>query len=126
MEPGRPWTDLIQQTIREQLPNEIVSGRVHCLGIWDDGELRGVAAYRIVEWICRNQILAVANGHRRKRYGSTLKRAVMDAARQAGAQVVDSIVDRRNIPMLELNRSLGGIIDVIDDDQEYFICVIPI
>jgi pyruvate carboxylase len=127
MEPGKPWTELVERTIREQLAKEIVARTAYCLGLWDEGELRAVAAYRIFEWICRNQILAVANGHRRRHYGVTLKLAVIAAAHRAGARVVDSIVDRRNTAMLELNRSLGAVIDIIDDDDpEYFICVIPL
>jgi hypothetical protein len=59
----------------------------------------------------------MSNAHAHAGYGLVLKRAVIAAARTAGARAVDSSVDQRNTAMLNLNRKLGGVVDIIDPDD---------
>jgi hypothetical protein len=104
--------------------------RIEALGLWESGELLAVAAFRLAMSplpVCRNDLLAVSNAHVRAGYGLELKRAVIAAARAGSARAVDSIVDQRNTAMLNLNRKLGGVVDIIDpEDPDYCICVIPL
>jgi hypothetical protein len=56
--------------------------------------------------------------------GLTLKRAMMQHAKTAGAVAISSRVDRRNEAMIELNRRVGATIVEDPDDPETFICVV--
>jgi ribosomal protein S18 acetylase RimI-like enzyme len=126
MRPGEPWTLVVEEGIRDVAAS--LDGDVHALGGFVDDQLVAVAVFRYFgepPQACRIYYLAVANGHQRQGHARELKVAVLGTAREAGASVVDSIVDRRNGPVLALNRSLGAVIDVIDpEDPEYVVCVI--
>lgn len=51
---------------------------------------------------------------------------MLEAARAAGAVAVSSIVDRRNVPMMRLNETLGGVVEDMPDDPNHCRCVIPL
>jgi hypothetical protein len=110
--------------IREDLPDQIDSGEVSALGLFDhDGTLCGVAAWRIhaspvTPTHCRSDVIAVAIGHQRQGHGLTLKNAELARARAAGAVAVASIVDRRNVAMIELNKRLGAVVGDGDDPED--------
>ncbi len=129
---GEPWTEVIQETVRDHLSDQIAAGRISALGLFDNhAALRGVAAWRITEltqdWVvCRVDVIAVAVGTQRQGYGRQLKEAVVAEAQAAGARAVDSIVHRRNVGMLRLNRELGAVVDAIQGEANHLLCVIPI
>jgi hypothetical protein len=121
---GQAWAEAVQRVIREDLPTQIDLGEVSAVGLFDDhGSLCGVAAWRIhssqvTQTLCRSDVIAVAIGHQRKGYGLALKRAEIERAKTAGAVAVASIVDRRNVAMIELNKRVGAVIGDADDPAD--------
>lgn len=65
--------------------------------------------------LCRSILVAVANGHRRRGYGRRLKEEMKKEARAAGAVAISSVVDRRNHAMIQLNRSVGTVIERVHE-----------
>lgn len=106
------------------LPAEVAVGGVSAIGLLVGSELRGVAAWRLYPSspFARSDIVAVKVGHQGKGYGRQLKQAVLSAAREAGALVLVSLVDRRNTQMIGLNLKLGGVIERLNDDDENVRC----
>jgi GNAT superfamily N-acetyltransferase len=121
-----PWADLVEEMVRDRLVGELVHGDVDAVGAWRGDDLAGVAVWRINEDRCTSIVLAVANGHRRRGLGRTLKLTVIAAARDAGASVVVSHVHWDNEPMLLLNRSMGANLERIPGDLDYCLCVLPV
>jgi len=121
-----PWTDIAEEMIRDHLEGALALGDVDTVGAWQGTDLVGVAVWRIRGERCTSVVLAVANGHRRRGLGRSLKLAVIAAARSARANVVVSQVHWDNEPMLFLNRLMGANIERIPGDDEYCLCIIPI
>ena len=127
---GEPWTEAVQHTIRHELAPQIATGVVTAVGRFDqDGRLCGLAAWRIYDVVppvlCRGDIVAVAIGQQRKGHGRVLKNTLLQAAREAGAVAVSSVVHRENRAMIHLNQQLGAVVDTSRDDDHCF-CVIPL
>lgn len=126
---GEPWAEAVQQSIRDDLSDELAEGRISAVGLFEDTRLCGVAVWRIFPGtpiLCRAYTIAVAVGAQRKGYGRELKQAVLEAARLAGAVAVSSIVDRRNIAMLRLNEALGARIEYREDEPDTCYCFITL
>jgi GNAT superfamily N-acetyltransferase len=126
---GEAWAEAVQEAIRKELADQLASGTVSALGLFDqDGALCGAAAWRIYDVmppvLCRSDIVAVAVRERRKGYGRALKEAVIAEAKVAGAVAVSSIVHRRNTAMISLNRQLGAVVEEIPDDRDHCRCLI--
>jgi GNAT superfamily N-acetyltransferase len=128
---GEPWTEAVQQAVREHLADDVAEGRVSAVGLFeDDGALRGVAAWRVhyasQPVLCRGDVVAVAVRSQRRGYGRQLKEAMIVEARSAGAAAISSIVHRENVAMLRLNERLGAVIEPVEDDPDHYYCVIPV
>jgi ribosomal protein S18 acetylase RimI-like enzyme len=123
-----PWTDVVEEMVREHLADSLACGAVGGLGAWDGQRLCGVAAFVIDDGtrVCHSQLLAVQMGYARRGYGQLLKRAIIDIARRAGAEAVLSTVHFDNDPIIELNRKLGASIERVPGDPEYLYCTIPL
>jgi hypothetical protein len=124
---GEPWSDVIEEMIREDLAHEIErSEDVVARGLWVDGQLVGVVAWRIddASHRCQGLVLAVAIGHQRRGYARRLKLLEIEGARRAGARVVVSTVDWDNEAMLQVNASLGANIERIAGNVSQALCVI--
>ena len=62
---GEPWAEAVQDAIRNDLADQVASGDVSAMGLFDQGgALCGVAAWRIYDVtlpaLCRGDIVAVA------------------------------------------------------------------
>jgi len=68
--------------------------------------------------------VAVAVSEQRSGYGRALKQAMIDAAIEAGAVAVTSLVHRQNVAMLALNRGFGAELIEIEDKPDYWGCLI--
>jgi GNAT superfamily N-acetyltransferase len=128
---GEPWAEAVQTTIRNDLADQLTSGDVSAMGLFEPGgALCGVAAWRIYDAIppvlCRADIVAVAQSERRKGYGRALKQALIDRARAAGAVAVASIVHRDNVSMIALNRQLGAVVEPNAGDIDHCYCMISV
>jgi ribosomal protein S18 acetylase RimI-like enzyme len=121
-----PWTELVQNMIRDHLAVNLAIGAVSAVGAWVDHDLRGVAAWRYEGDICHSVVLGVRVGQRRRGIGSLLKEAVLTEARTAGATALVSQVHWDNEAMIELNASFGANIVRIAGDTEYCRCVISL
>jgi GNAT superfamily N-acetyltransferase len=128
---GEAWAEAVQETIRNDLADQIAAGDVSALGLFDqNGALCGVAAWRIYDVmppvLCRSDIVAVAARERRKGYGRALKEALIAAAKAMGAVAVSSIVHRENTAMIALNRQLGAVVEEIPDDDHCHCLIGPL
>jgi GNAT superfamily N-acetyltransferase len=125
---GEPWTEVIEEMVNHHLADALETNGLTALGLWRDGNLCAVAAWRldVPSRICRVALLAVQSGNRRKGLGRRLKEEVLGRARQSGAIAVVSVVHWDNDPMIELNVQLGANIEQIDDDTDHCLCVIPL
>ena len=121
-----PWSDVVQAMIRDDLADALGVGVVHGVGLWRDGRLVALAAWRLRDAVCHCSLVAVANGHRRRGHGRRVKAAVIAAARRAGAVAVVSMVDWGNDPMIELNVALGANVEAVPGDRDYCRCTIPL
>lgn len=125
----QPWTEVVEEMIRERLAHALRVGDAQAVGLWRDDELLGIAAWRIDPddpSLCRSILVAVAHGNARRGYGRILKEAVLERARLAGAVVVVSIVHWDNDAMIRLNESLGANVERIPGDQDHCRCIIPL
>lgn len=121
-----PWSDVAEEMIAERLADELARDpAVRAVGVWEDGVLSGVAAWRLDDDLCRSIVIAVRTGARRSGLGRKLKLHVLDTARSSGAAAVVSQVHWDNHAMLDLNTELGANIEAIPGDRDYCICVIP-
>lgn len=126
---AEPWTDLVQEMIREQLAAELrLADDIEARGLWMDDRLVGVVAWRLdpASMLCQSIVLAVEIGHRRRGYARRLKQVEIDWARRAGARAIASTVHWDNDPMIELNGSLGGSFTPLPDDPMHLRCIIPL
>jgi GNAT superfamily N-acetyltransferase len=126
---GEPWAEAVQDAIRNDLADQVASGDVSAMGLFDQGgALCGVAAWRIYDVtlpaLCRGDIVAVAVREQRKGYGRALKKAMIAGASVVGAVAVSSVVHRDNTAMINLNRQLGAVVEEIPDDGDHCRCVI--
>lgn len=120
--PGQPWTEDVEEEIRQNLTDQVESGEVSAVGIFDDeGSLRGVAAWRVRVWDgrvdCRGDTVAVAIASQGQGYGRRLKQAMIDAAKAAGATVLISVVHSQNTAMLSLNRKFGARVECKGEEE---------
>lgn len=126
---GEPWSDLVEEMVRDDLADAIAVSGVEAAGLWVGPQLCGVVAWRIdpaSPTLCRGILLAIQNGHRRRGYGRRLKRELIQRTRHAGAVAIVSEVHRDNDPMIQLNASLGAVVERIDGDPDHLRCVIPV
>jgi hypothetical protein len=123
-----PYTDVIEELIRNNLADSVQAGEVSALALCSDSRICGVTAYvpDLDTGIYQSSILAVQMGYVRRGYGTQLKQAVIDIARQAKAIAVVSDVHYDNDPMINLNVKLGANVVKIPGDLEYRRCVIPL
>lgn len=126
---GEPWAEAVQFAIQNNLADQVASGDVSAVGLFDRSDvLCGVAAWRISDVmppvLCRADIVAVAVSEQRKGYGRALKEALIAGAKTAGAVAVSSIVHRENAAMIYLNRQLGAVVEESPDDRDHCRCVI--
>lgn len=88
----QPWTEQVQEAIREGLPDRIAKGAVGTLGLWDDaGRLVTLIAWTEQSpevWTVH--LLATATGHMRHKYALRLKREMLELAWAAGCFAVES------------------------------------
>ena len=124
-----PWTDVIEEMVRDRLADELELGNVDAAGICCDDELCGVVAWRLDDSsppLCRSILLAVRTGHRRRGIGRRLKDHLLVQARVAGAAAVVSLVHWDNDPMIELNVQLGANVERLPGDNDHCRCVIAL
>ena len=97
-------------------------------GLWVGHELAGIVAWRLQAdvGICRSILLAVDRRHRRRGYGRRLKEMELECARGAGARAVVSLVHFENVPVIQLNWSLGGTFSHPAGDPDHFHCIIAL
>jgi GNAT superfamily N-acetyltransferase len=118
--------------VRVHLADALEDGGVDALGLWVDGQLAGLVAWRVEPAgpsgtsICRSIVLAVQNGHVRRGYGRRLKEDMIERAREDGAAAVVSIVHWDNNAMISLNVVLGANVERIDGDPDHCNCVIAL
>lgn len=125
-----PWARALRDDINEYLPEVLAAGELEGLGVWDDdGTLAAVAAFKIrtlstlrIECLC--PMLAVHGERQNQGLGRFLKESICAEARRRGAVVVVSRVDRRNGPMLRLNRQLGAVLEPDPDQPDDILCFI--
>jgi GNAT superfamily N-acetyltransferase len=118
---------IIEEMIRQHLTDALSTGTAHGVGLWDDnGELCGIAAWRINEdaWHCA--VLAVRPDARRQGHGRRLKAHVLAEARRAGARAVISAVHEDSDAMLHVNETLGARFTRDPRHGDYLVCVIPL
>lgn len=123
-----PWSDLVEELISTRLADALDGGDIEGIGLWVGGTLCGVTAWAIdgSTAICDNIVLAVRTGYQRRGHGRTLKQAVIDRAREAGAEAVVSYVHFDNDPMIHINAELGANVEAIAGDPDHRYCVIPV
>jgi RimJ/RimL family protein N-acetyltransferase len=123
---SQPWTDVVEEVVRERLADELAHGTVAALGAFDDQYLVGVAAWKPPDehGIVQNVLCAVAFGYQRRGVGTKLKRNVLREAAALRAMSVVSEVHVDNAAMLAVNTKLDAVLTHDPDDQRYLICVI--
>lgn len=125
----QPWTNLVEEAVQNFLAPELAAQSASAIGVWDNGTLCAVAAWRVDEGappICHSLVVAVRNGYLRRGHGRRVKEALVAEARNAGASAVVSEVHWDNQAMIELNASLGANVERIAGDLEYCRCIIPL
>lgn len=126
-----PWARALRDDINEYLPRALSVGELEALGAWaEDATLAAVAAFKIrslsssrLECLC--PMLGVQVGWHGQGLGRLLKQRVCEEAKRRGAVVVVSRVDRRNLPMLRINRHLGAVMEPAPEEPEDILCFIP-
>jgi acetyltransferase len=122
-----PWSDAIEELVREALPRSIEEERVVVLGaIGPEDKLVGVCTVgapdeRKTAW---SSVVATTLGYRKQGVGTSLKLASMRVAREAGAVAIASLVFMDNEGMLLINTHLGADIRMYPADPDYRRCVI--
>ncbi len=97
--------------IRQELADALALGTTWAIGIIKDGELVAVGSWKIrreLEVVWQVLTLGTDVDHRKQGLAEQLKREIMRRAKEAGIRSLVSLVDRRNAPMIALNRRLGG------------------
>lgn len=117
MTPDRPWTIEYERSIRTQVADAVAAGYVWGNGYWLEGRLVGINTWAedrdpsigsTVGRVWRSSLLAVAVGNRNRGIGRALKEQLIAEARASGVVAITSMVRWDNVPMLSLNRNLGG------------------
>jgi GNAT superfamily N-acetyltransferase len=124
-----PWTNEIEETIRERLVGSVASGDLTAIGLFTGDRLHGIAVWRIDRGdppVCHSILVALQMGSYRKGYGRRLKEVVVERARCAGAAAVISVVHMKNERMLDLNARFGAAIEPDEADPRYRRCIIPL
>jgi ribosomal protein S18 acetylase RimI-like enzyme len=125
-----PWTDVIEDMVREHLADSVQCGETAGLVAVDGSRLCAVAGYSIAtegpRTVCYSNLLAVRMGYYRRGYGLLLEQTVIEAARQASAEAVVSDVYVDNDPMIELNIKLGANVELVPGYPDYRRCVIAL
>jgi predicted GNAT superfamily acetyltransferase len=125
----QPWTDVVDELVREKLAAAIALGDGEGLGLWVGDDLVGVAAWRMEGGsppICHSIVVAVRVGAQRSGHGKRLKRAMIEQATAVGAAVVVSMVHWDNDAMIALNAAFGANVERIPGDYEYCRCVVAL
>jgi RimJ/RimL family protein N-acetyltransferase len=97
------------------------------MGLHLDNTLVAVAAWNILPGdpvVWRSIVVAVAEGHQRRGYGTRLKGLVVEKARTDGAAAITSVVHRDNLAMWRINEQHGAIFDPMNRLEEYFTATI--
>ena len=105
----KPWTEDVEELIRDSLAFSLGTGDLVGLGLWQATSLIAVIAWRESAhepWY--SALLAVATGHQRHGYGRQLKVELLKRAQLSGAEAVYSLIDWDNDSALKLNESLGA------------------
>jgi GNAT superfamily N-acetyltransferase len=123
-----PESRIVQEMIRDHLPEAIRMGVASGVGLWSEDDLFGVTAWTVDldQRVIRSCVLAVRVGQQRRGHGRRLKDHLLEVARISGARAVVSQVHEDNVSMLRLNRRAGAMIERDERDADYFNCVVPI
>ena len=122
-----PSSLVVEELVRRGLVDELAAGHVRGLGSWDGSRLAAVIAFTHAGPLWKVVVLATDVQYRHQRQAIRLKRAVLAAARAAGAVAVTSRVDRDNNAMQSLNLKLGGVVESpADPDDPYDLWTIPL
>ena len=117
MTPDRPWTIEYEHSIRTEVAEALAAGYIWGNGYWLEGRLVGINTWAedrdpfvgsTVGKVWRSSLLAVAIDCRNRGIGRALKEQLITEARVAGVEAITSMVRWDNVPMLSLNRKLGG------------------
>lgn len=108
----KPWTEDVEELVRESLAFSLGAGDLVGIGLWQSTSLIAVIAWReFVDEPWYSALLAVATGHQRHGYGRQLKVELLNRAELSGAKAVYSLIDWDNDSALKLNQSLGASIE---------------
>lgn len=121
---GAWWTAVVEEMVQEHLVGALPT--LEAVGLFVEGELSAVTAWRVDSDLCRSIVIAVRSGCRRRGFGRLLKEHILAKAVAAGATAVVSHVHWDNDGMLALNERFGATIKRIPGDDEYCYCVIPL
>lgn len=123
-----PWTDIVQEVIRTNLPDELERDTIAALGAFEGSALAGVIVWKQADEnrIIRSAICAVAHGHQRHGIGLALKQALLVIARDEGAIAVASQVHTENDAMLAINMKLSARLVRDPADPDYWNCILDI
>jgi ribosomal protein S18 acetylase RimI-like enzyme len=119
-----PWSVAVEEVIREHLVDLVLANYNEALGLWSGSRLAGVVSWTVHHGdpiVFEIGVLATNDGFRRRGVATTLKRAVLDRARQAGAALVLSEVHIDNEGMQVVNEKLGGVGRIDRRDHTYLI-----
>jgi RimJ/RimL family protein N-acetyltransferase len=106
----KPWTELVEWSIQNQLADNLRGGYVRAIGIRSNEEIISILVWgeddngRVWDSI----ILATKTGHSQRGYAQQLKEELLRLAAEAGVEEVVSLVHRNNRPMIRLNEKLGA------------------
>ncbi len=83
------------------------SGEMRCLGILQEGNLCGWGCFRLGLYEAHLMTVAICPDERGKGLGKKLTRAILQAAADSGARVMELECRKSNLPAQRLYRALG-------------------
>ncbi len=122
---GDPWARDVEESICEDVGPLVIEGSYRAMGAWDDGDLAAVVAWRRYGdeywWMA---LLASSLRHRGKGAAKTLYIELIRRARDENVRPISSRVDRGNVQMIGLQRTLDATREVDPNDIDSYLYVL--